>query len=108
LQYHLALEDLETRELLTFVTGTAGGNSAIGRLCGQFARNAKNGLPIIRLAAGSYKHRSYGRVEVPDFPVIGWTGVLVTGDMVPVAEDVAPLVAAATATRGDMDDEIPF
>jgi hypothetical protein len=74
-QYYLALEDAESGELLTFVTGTTGGNSAIGRLCGQFARNAKNGLPVIRLGASSYKHKSYGRVEVPDFPVIRWTGI---------------------------------
>jgi hypothetical protein len=98
-QYYLALEDAETGELVTFVTSTAGGNGAIGRLCGQFSRNAKNGLPIVRLGSSSYKHKSYGRVEVPDFPVIGWTGVATTAQ--------AATLIPATASD-DVDDEIPF
>jgi hypothetical protein len=97
-QYYLALEDVDSGELVTFVTGTAGGNSAIGRLCGQFVRNANNGQPIVRLGASSYKHKSYGRVEVPDFPVVGWTGLAHSGE-------AAILVPAA---RDDMDEEIPF
>jgi len=92
-QYYLALEDVESGVLVTFVTGSAGGTAAIGRLCGQYARNASNGLPIIRLGASSYKHKSYGRVEVPNLPVISWT------------MEVTP---ALTAARNDMDDEVAF
>jgi hypothetical protein len=97
-QYYLPLEDMDTGELLTFATGTLGGKDAIGRLCSQFVRNARNGLPIIRLIAGSYKHKSFGRVEVPDFSVIGWTGAaesVVHGKTPPTVSD-------------DMNDEIPF
>src|SRR5262249_22936862 len=113
LQYYLALEDVETGELLTFVTGTAGGTNAIGKLCGQFARNAKNGRPIIRLGASSYKHRSYGRVEVPDFPVIGWTGSALAQGAVPdfpVIPGGAPAQepVPALARANEMDDDIPF
>jgi hypothetical protein len=93
LQYYLALEDLEDGTVLTFVTGTAGCNSAIGRLCGQFWKNAKNGLPIIRLKTSSYKHKSFGRVGVPDFPISGWTGV------------AGPQTAA---TGDELNDQIPF
>jgi hypothetical protein len=92
-QYYLALEDVESGVLVTFVTGSAGGNAAIGRLCGQYARNASNGHPIIRLGASSYKHKNYGRVEVPDLPVIGWT------------MEVTPVL---TAARNDMDDDVAF
>jgi hypothetical protein len=112
-QYYLALEDAETGELLTFVTGTAGGNSAIGRLCGQFSRNAKNGLPVIRLAASSYRHKHYGRVEVPDFPVIGWTGSALAQEAVsdfPVIPGAAPAHEPVPVLAGadEMDDAIPF
>jgi hypothetical protein len=102
-QYYLALEDAETGVVMTFVTGSAGGNGAIGRLCGQFHRNAKNGLPIIRLGASSYKHKAYGRVEVPDFPIIDWTGVVCTA-----VEERAATISLVPSTRDGMDDEIPF
>jgi len=92
-QYYLPLENAETGELLTFVTGSQGGNSAIGRLTNQFVRNVRNGLPLVRLAAGSYKHKQFGRVEVPEFSVTGWTG----GGHVDVP-----------SVGGDMSDEIPF
>jgi hypothetical protein len=88
LQYFLPLEDAETGELLTYVTGSQGGISAIGRLCNQFVRNARNGLPIVRLSAGSYRHKRFGRVEKPDFPVVNWTGASVAGvEEVPNASD---------------------
>lgn len=67
-QFYLALEDRDDGGVVTFVTGTAGGNSAIARLCGHFRRNAKNGLPIIRLTASSYRHKSYGRVDAAESP----------------------------------------
>jgi hypothetical protein len=101
LQYYLPLEDTDTGELLTFVTGSQGGNTAIGRLCSQFVRNAHNGLPIVKLNAGSYRHKSFGRVEVPDFPVIGWTGAAKS-----VVDGTAPPTASTWASD-DMNDEFP-
>ena len=85
-QYFLPLSDLETGAVT--VTSSVGGIGAIGALCGIFADNAQNGLPIVRLGVSSYKHKHYGRVEVPDLPVVGWTG--------------KPTIAA------DLDDSIPF
>jgi hypothetical protein len=105
LQYFLVLEDVETGELLTFVTGSHGGRTAIGRLSGQFARNVRNGSPIVKLAASSYRHKLYGRVDVPEFTVTGWTGLaasLISGKAIAGAE----LIGAST--RDDMDDDIPF
>jgi hypothetical protein len=79
----LPLEDTDTGELLTFVTGSQGGNSAIGKLTRQFVRNVRNGLPVVRLSTGFYKHKTFGRVEVPEFPVTGWTGAPSTGGEIP-------------------------
>jgi hypothetical protein len=94
-QYYLPLEDVESGELLTFVTGSQGGNTAVGRLASQFVRNSRNGLPIVRLNATSYKHKSFGRVETPDFPVIGWTG----GEK---------KISTPAETAKEFNDAIPF
>jgi hypothetical protein len=92
-QYYLPLEDAETGEVLTFVTGSQGGDSAIGKLTNQFVRNVAKGLPLVRLAADFYKHKRFGRVEVPEFSVIGWTGA--SDNFVPRA-------------GGDFDQDIPY
>jgi hypothetical protein len=93
-QYYLPLEDPETGELFTFVTGSKGGDTAIGRLTNQFLRNVRNGLPIVRLEIGFYKHKQYGRTEVPEFKVVGWTGA--SGNFAP------------GGGGRDMNDDIPF
>ena len=72
-QYYLPLEDNETGELYTFVTGSQGGNSAIGKLLAQYVRNAHLGVPLIELVAGSYRHKQFGPVPVPEFKVTAWT-----------------------------------
>jgi hypothetical protein len=70
----LPLEDLETGEILTFVSGSMGGRQAVSRLAGRAARHlALMGLPIIKLAVESYKHKSFGRIDKPDFSIVGWT-----------------------------------
>jgi hypothetical protein len=71
-QYFLPLEDLDTGALAIFVTGSEGGQEAIGRLCQIYARGSRKGLPIVELAADSYKSKRYGRIEIPDRRVIGW------------------------------------
>ena len=48
---------------------------------------------MVRLATGSYKHKTFGRVEVPEFSVTGWTGA---------SDNLAPRAG------GDVDEEIPF
>jgi hypothetical protein len=50
----LPLEDVETGEILTFVSGSIGGRQAVSRLAARAARNlAMMGLPIIKLAVES-------------------------------------------------------
>jgi hypothetical protein len=99
-QYYLPMENAETGDVAVFVTGSHGGRGALGKLINCYARNAKNGLPIIKLAVASYKHRTYGRIETPDFPIIGWTG----GPPLAPGGELEP----AGASSNDLDDDIPF
>jgi hypothetical protein len=73
-QSYLPLENPETGELIVFVTGSAGGRGAIGALVNIASRNLHKGQPIIQLGVRSYKHKQFGRIENPDFPIVGWTG----------------------------------
>ena len=38
------------------------------------SRSLHKGMPIIQLGIRAYKHKQYGRIENPDFPIVGWTG----------------------------------
>jgi hypothetical protein len=73
-QSYLPLEDLETGEILIFVSGSHGGRGAISKMVSVAAKNLENGEPRVRLGVGSYKHKSFGRVEVPEFIITGWSG----------------------------------
>jgi hypothetical protein len=99
-QQYVPLENAETGELVTFVTASQGGKSAIGRLVTQFVRNCHNGLPVVRLATSSYKHKSFGRVEVPDFPIVRWIG---SG-----SASSKPQLKVINGATDDVADEVPF
>jgi hypothetical protein len=73
-QYLLPLEDGDTGELFTFVTNSHGGNGAIGKLTAVYVNNMHRGQPRVQLVNGWYKHKTFGRVETPEFKVSGWTG----------------------------------
>jgi hypothetical protein len=91
--YYLPLEDTdETGDLLVFESRSDGGRRTIATLCKIFAHNMRNGLPIIRLAVGSYHNKTHGKqISYPDFPVVGWTN----------AAPTPPL-------REELNDAIPF
>ena len=94
-QFYLPMESPETGEVVVFVTGSDGGWRAINTLCTRAARNLVKGPPIIKLNVTSYKHKLYGRIETPDFPIIGWAGL---GDAAPVEN----------TTAVELNDTIPF
>lgn len=71
-QSFLPLENAATGQLVIFVSSSQGGMGAIATLCGSAARNIRRGNPRIRLRVGSYKHPKFGRVQVPEFTVVGW------------------------------------
>ena len=96
-QNYLPLEDVETGDLVTFVTQSVGGKIAIGKLCTEWARNVKQGRdsgpPLIELRVGEFTSKSFGSTPRPDFPMVGQEHEEMT---------VLP-------PRGkDLDDEIPF
>src|SRR5262245_37637208 len=75
IQWYLPLVGVESGELVTFVTGSKGGIGAIGTLCRVYGRKRRNGLlPVVALKTRSYKHKTYGRIETPDLPIVGWDG----------------------------------
>jgi hypothetical protein len=64
-------------QAFTFVTGSKGGEGAIGELCkiyGKHIRIKPKEIPVIRLDVGSYQHsnKAFGRIKYPVFEVIGW------------------------------------
>jgi hypothetical protein len=103
-QSYLPLENPETGELVVFVTGSAGGSTAVGTLVKTASHNLHKGQPLIQLGARSYKHKQFGRIENPDFPIVGWTGG--TG-MAPAAPAPAPTLPGK-AVHPAFDDQIPW
>jgi hypothetical protein len=74
-QWLMPLVKVDDQDCVVFVTGSKGGNTAIGTLCGIYGRaNLKGLLPIIALKVRSYKHHEYGKIETPDMPIVGWHG----------------------------------
>jgi hypothetical protein len=60
---------------------------------------ALNGLPIIALGIESYKHKSFGRIDKPDFSIVAWTNPTPT-------KEVVQLVAEKN--HAEFDDSVPF
>jgi hypothetical protein len=71
-QAFLPLENVATGQIVVFVSSSQGGMGAIATLCGAAARNLHRGNPRIKLRVGSYKHPKFGRVQIPEFTVVGW------------------------------------
>ena len=66
---------IDGSDFVTFVTGSIGGNNAICNLLHVYGHRMHDGLlPIIALKTTSYKSKKYGRIEGPDFPIVGWHG----------------------------------
>jgi hypothetical protein len=95
-QLYLPMVNVNTGEILTFVTSSHGGRSCIGALCQAYEyQGAHTGrLPIVALGVRSYKHKQFGEIENPALPVVGWDG-----------DNTAP---ARPSLREEMDDDIDF
>jgi hypothetical protein len=57
-----------TGEVFSFVASADGGFRAVGNLCAEYSQEARIRpgpclYPVIQLAVGGYKHRSYGRIK---------------------------------------------
>ena len=72
-------------------------------MCRIYGHKRRDGLlPIVALKTRSYKHKKFGRIETPEFAIVGWDG----GVPQTAAAAIPPNGTAATAA--DMDDAIPF
>jgi hypothetical protein len=49
-QYYVPMTDVETGDTAVFVTASHGGKGAVGRLSDLYAKNIRNGSPIVKLA----------------------------------------------------------
>jgi hypothetical protein len=130
-QYYLLLENAESGELCTFVTGSVGGEKAIRDLSRAYKPYAATTqLPIIALHVDNYKHPDHGLIYEPILKVMGWrdSGVtppppkMVTPKSQPAPslareKDAGPVTKTETSLShmpakgngaSDMDDDIPF
>src|SRR5262249_55941479 len=76
-QYLLPLENLESGEVVIFVTSSFGGRRAIADLCDGYTKRAKKaryGQPIIKLAKADFVTKKFGKVPRPLFEVVSWDG----------------------------------
>jgi hypothetical protein len=91
----LPMTRLDTDETFDFVTSSKGGLSAVNKLVrtyGTRLAQGKDGLPIVELRAGDYKHRIYGKIFFPAFEIVNYTNA--AGTPATIAED--------------LNDEIPW
>jgi hypothetical protein len=107
-QWYLPLVNIDSGELHTFVSGSNGGDQAIGALCNVYGRKLHDGqLPIVALQSSGYKHRKYGRIEKPELRIVGWDGepkapITVTSPQSP------PQAGNGTANADMGGDSIPY
>jgi hypothetical protein len=101
-QTYLPLENVKTGERYLFVSSSAGGKIGVEILQARWSRDIKNGihrgLPIIKLATGTFSTKKYGAIVRPDFPIVSW----------PDDDSAAPKMKVVPASLvDDEDDEGP-
>jgi hypothetical protein len=82
---------------------SSGGRKAVGQLVTEFVRRRKKHpnacTPLVKLSTDFYRHRDYGRVDVPLLEIVGWQET----ETAPVA-----LPAPDGSDDRDLNDDIPF
>lgn len=94
LQVLFPLQNTETLETYTFLTGSKTGRTAVGALLKAYKRRRKTSpteIPVILLKPSSYQSKDRGKVAIPAFTIVGRAP----------SEDDPPLGIAA-----DLNDEI--
>jgi len=69
-QRFLPLEDVETGEIVIFVSKSYGGKIALGDLLAVYADTWDRGLPIVKLATTKFKSKKYGLTPRPSFAIV--------------------------------------
>ena len=102
-QYLLPMEDLQTGDVVIFVTSSIGGKRAVADLCKAYnrrvVRTGQSAQPVVKLSKAVMPTRMYGDVPRPAFEIDGWTSDGESG----IREVKAP-----DTLKQEMDDEIPF
>lgn len=94
--YYLRLTD-DDGNIYSWTAASSGARRAIGDLSRQYLRKRAN--PLVKLGAGSYRHREFGKINTPELKVVGW------------ADDKPALVAnklSPASLSAPIDDEVPF
>jgi hypothetical protein len=77
-QMLVPMQNLETSEVFTFQTTSATGRAAVGALMRAYNRMrvAHPGeVPIVQLKPSNYEHRTFGKVNIPAFVIVGRTNI---------------------------------
>jgi hypothetical protein len=113
--YRLVMKDAATGELVTFVTGSWGGQRAFRIIYGQFdqGKHQHPGCwPVVRLETEYRQNKRYGPIPEPRLTVVGWRA----WDEKKKAKPVTPKrIASVVRTEDDprtlareLEDEIPY
>jgi hypothetical protein len=99
-------------DIFTFASSSVFGRAALDKLAKAFGlvwREHPGEFPVIELSTGIHQHRTYGEIDKPVFPIVGW-GSWDKPQAAPKAKpkgQKAIADAARAATAADLDDEIP-
>ena len=88
--------------ILAQFTGSSGGaQRAVGEMIKAWVTEMRTGqhndeVPVVRFKAGSYKHKTYGKVHVPEMEIVRW----ITPDDQPPVQAPAEKSSASGANKG--------
>jgi hypothetical protein len=101
--FFLTLVDPKDDEVYVYAAISNGGRRAVADLVKAFTKQRKQDpahcVPVVRLMADAYKHRDYGRIDIPKLEVVSWRSSDTT---------VAALPDPDGSDDADMGDTIPF
>jgi len=110
LQYLVPFESLETGEIVAFRTPSFGGRRAVAELASLCAYKSKRGersLPTIKLDKSSFQSKNYGKIQQPQFTIIGFEDDRGVRHEIDV-DKMGNLGGSDGAAQPDADDEVPF
>jgi hypothetical protein len=113
--YYLCLTDSDGRTYIWPAT-SSGARRAVGVLSRAYAKKRGLGvLPVVELKADVYRHKDFGKVDVPVLAIVGWTkgdAPIATGTVAPPTSPVAAPASVVTSSppeaEAPFEDIIPF
>jgi hypothetical protein len=100
--FYLQLVDPVTGEAYVWTASSHGAKQEIGNFVRAFTKQRKKNpaytVPVVKLASDYYRHKDYGRVDVPKLEIVDWRS----------SETVAAIPAPDGSDDAEMNDAIPF